>query len=752
MSDAAPSSFTNRLAGEKSPYLRQHAHNPVDWYPWGEAAFARARAEQKPIFLSVGYSTCHWCHVMAHESFEKVDREERPDVDRVYMAYVQAATGQGGWPMNVWLTPELQPFHGGTYFPPEDRWGRPGFASILGALARSWDVERDKLVAEGERVTGILRQHAGGQGPGSGFPYQVPSADGALRAAAGQAFEQCFQVMYESFDPTWGGFGSAPKFPRPAGFNFLFRCAAMQGMGSEIGREGVHMATYTLRKMAEGGMHDHVGGGFHRYSVDAEWLVPHFEKMLYDQAQLAVSYLEARQSTGDERFAWVARGIFDYVLRDLAGPDGGFYSAEDADSRAPADNQVENRRAKVENRLAEGAFYVWTRAEINERLGGDAELFGAHFGVTEGGNVPEARDPQDEFHGKNLLRQRQSLAATARQFKLEPQTASDRLGGCLERLRTVRNARPRPSRDDKVITAWNGMMISALAKGHQVLGCDRGDELPGRPPDPARPARLSGDATCLKAAIRAAEFTRRELYDEARGTLYRSWRDGRSDIDGFAEDYACLIQGLLDLYEASFEIRWLRWAERLQAKMDELFWDAGAGGYFDSRANDPTIIVRLKEDYDGAEPAPSSVAAMNLLRLSWMLEQESESSAGPGYADRARKCFLAFTGQWKRAPHALPQMLSAVELALEAPRTIVFSGDPQADDFAALAAVVHERLGPRRALLAADGGEAQRWLAERMPYLADMKPVGGRATAYVCEQFTCRRPVSDPAELRKLLG
>ena len=431
MSDPAPSSFTNRLAGEKSPYLRQHAHNPVDWYPWGEAAFARARTEQKPIFLSVGYSTCHWCHVMAHESFEnediarqlnahfvpvKVDREERPDVDRLYMVYIQAATGQGGWPMSVWLTPDLQPFHGGTYFPPEDRWGRPGFASVLTTLARAWADERDKLLAEGERVTGILRQHAGGQGPGSGFPYRVPSAEGALRAAAGQVFEHCFQFMYETFDPTWGGFGGAPKFPRAAGFNFLFRCAAMQGAKSEIGRESVNMATYTLRKMAEGGMHDHVGGGFHRYSVDEEWFVPHFEKMLYDQAQLAVSYLEARQATGDERFAWVARDILDYVRRDLAHPAGGFHSAEDADSARPEAGDLEPEAGQGLPRQAEGAFYVWSRKEIEAALGPDTDLFCAHFGVNEDGNVATARDPQGEFGGWNILRQRQEPYPFFRQF------------------------------------------------------------------------------------------------------------------------------------------------------------------------------------------------------------------------------------------------------------------------------------------------------------------------------------------------
>ena len=768
MSDAALSRFTNRLVREKSPYLRQHARNPVDWFPWGEEAFARARAEQKPIFLSIGYSTCHWCHVMAHESFEneaiarqlnrdfvpvKVDREERPDVDRVYMTYVQAATGQGGWPMSVWLTPDLKPFYGGTYFPPEDRWGRPGFATLLGVLTQAWAEEREKLVAEGERVTEALRAYARGaeakgegQGskaaPAGGTQGSDPElrtlnpepADGVLAGAAAAAFDRCFQQLQESFDAGQGGFGGAPKFPRAPVFNFLFRVAAIRGVASEAGAAAVKMATLTLRKMAEGGLHDHVGGGFHRYSVDEEWFVSHFEKMLYDQAQLAISYLEARQATGDERYAWVARDIFDYVRRDLASPAGGFFSAEDADSPLPAENQVESRRVKVEGQQAEGAFYVWTKEELGRVLAGDAELFCVHFGVMDGGNVPVERDPHGEFRGKNILRQRQPLAETAQQFGLDPPAAGDRLLACLTRLRDVRARRPRPQLDDKILTAWNGLMISALAKGHQMLG--------GR--------------DYLEAAVRAAEFLRSELYDGLTGMLYRSYREGRSDIPGFAEDYAYLIQGLLDFYEASFELRWLQWAERLQAKMDDLFWDAGGGGYFNSRADDPAIIARMKEDYDGAEPAPGSVAAGNLLRLSWMLggktvDRGQKTEDRLDYQERAVRCIEAMRGQWGSAPQALPQMLGALELAWRPPRTVVLAGDPQADDFRALAATLHERLGLRRALLAADGGEGQRWLAARLPFLAEIKPLGGRATAYVCENFACRPPVTEPAELRRLL-
>ncbi|HUJ42814.1 MAG TPA: thioredoxin domain-containing protein [Opitutaceae bacterium] len=779
MSDAASARFTNRLAGEKSPYLRQHAHNPVDWFPWGEEAFARARAEQKPIFLSVGYSTCHWCHVMAHESFEdeavagrlnrdfvpvKVDREERPDVDRLYMTYVQAATGQGGWPMSVWLTPDLKPFYGGTYFPPEDRWGRPGFATLLGVLAQAWANDRAKLMAEGERVAAALRQHAerhalksrisDSVGPGDGdaesggakkiarergIQSSPPkagdrgSAD-AFAPAFGAAFDRCFQQLAASFDPVHGGFGGAPKFPRGAVFSFLFRTAAGKGGASAVGARAVQMAAHTLRKMAEGGLHDHVGGGFHRYAVDEEWFVPHFEKMLYDQAQLAWSYLEARQATGDERYAWVARGIFDYVRRDLTNPAGGFYSAEDADSPPPAEGQGEGRKSKVEGQQAEGAFYVWTKTEIGRALGTDAEMFCDHFGVEDDGNVPGGRDPHGEFRGKNILRQRRPLAETAQRSGLAPEAAAAWLQACLIRLCEARAQRPRPHLDDKILAAWNGLMISALAKGHQVLG----------------------ERNYLEQAVRAAAFLRKELFDGRTGTLYRSYCEGRSDIPGFAEDYAYLIQGLLDLYEASFEVGWLQWAERLQAKMDELFWDARTSGYFNSRAGDPSIIARLKEDYDGAEPAPVSVAVGNLLRLDAMIgdgaaDKRPMTQDSPGYRARAMRCLEATQRQWAEAPQALPQLLGARELALTPPRTVVLAGDPEAHDFAALVAVLHERLGPRWALLAADGGEGQRWLAARRPYLAEMAPQNGRATAYVCNDFACQPPVTQPAALRRLL-
>lgn len=699
----------NALAHEKSPYLLQHADNPVAWLPWGEAAFARAHTEDKPIFLSIGYSTCHWCHVMAHESFEseaiaallnehfvaiKVDREERPDVDKVYMAYVQALTGHGGWPLSAWLTPELKPFYGGTYFPPEDRHGRPGFPAILRAIAAGWKNERDKLVAEGERVLGTLREYHDSKKSGGEQPLAV---------AGGEAFEKCFQYFYENFDQAHGGFGGAPKFPRASNLNFLFRAAAIQGVATEVGQEAIKSAAATLRAMARGGIHDHIGGGFHRYSVDEGWFVPHFEKMLYDQAQIALNCLEAKQATGDERFAWLARDIFNYVARDLTSPAGGFCSAEDADSLLEV--------GKPEH--AEGAFYVWKKAELVSVLRADAEWFCAHFDVQESGNVPVHLDPHGEFKGTNILVQRNALAETAKLAGSDLEEMSNILAISLERLAWARGVRPRPHLDDKVITAWNGLMVSAFARGAQVLG----------------------EPGFLAAAIRAAEFVERELHDATRGVLFRCWRQGRGAAEGFAEDYAYFIQGLLDLYEASFDARWLTWAVKLQAKMDELFWDGAAGGYFNSAAGDPHLVLRLKEDYDGAEPAPSSVAALNLLRLGAIFHDDARRKRGV-------ECIEAFRAQWTRAPHAMPQMLCALELALEPSRHVVLAGDPEAADFRALAAVLHERLGPRRTIVRADPA---------LPWTSTMTPVAGRAAAYRCEGQTCQLPVTDGGELGRAL-
>lgn len=717
----------NALAAAKSPYLRQHAENPVQWIEWGEAAFARARAEGKPILLSIGYSTCHWCHVMARESFEhagiaaqlnrdfipvKLDREERPDVDRVYMTYVQARTGHGGWPLNVFLTPELKPFFGGTYYPPEDRDGRRGFASLLGVVAEAWREKRGELVAEAERVIETLG--------GSGATENAVDA-GADRAplheVAGDAFERGFMHLFESFDAEKGGFGGAPKFPRSGNIDFLLRVAALQGGGAtETGREALKMAAHTLRRMVEGGLHDHLGGGFHRYSVDDAWFVPHFEKMLYDQAQIARSLLDAARATGDERLAWAARGVFDYLLRDLSHPAGGFFSAEDADSdRAPEDGGGH----------AEGAFYVWTRAELDRCLApADAALVCAHFGVTAEGNVSAQLDPHGEFAGRNILKQRRPLAETAAGLGLDVAVAAERLGSALERLRAVRAGRPRPHLDDKILAAWNGLALSALARAAvHPAGC-LADKRP----------------FYLEAALRCACFIERELFDARRGVLRRAWRDGPASIDGFAEDYACVIAGLLDLHQATLDGRWLRLAETLQATLDAHFWDEADGGYFAARAG-TELVLRLKDDYDGAEPAASSVALSNLTRLSIL---KGEAGLEGFYRVRARRTVDGLRARWSASPHALPVLLCGLADHLAEPAHVVVAGDRRDPAFAALADAV--RAAPPFSapvhLLTPDDAEWAR----------DMAATGGQPTAYFCHDRVCQAPVTTPEALRAQLA
>src|SRR3989441_4097906 len=564
----AASGHTNRLAQEKSPYLLQHAHNPVDWYPWGEEAFGKARRENKPIFLSVGYSTCHWCHVMAHESFEsedvatimnrefvniKVDREERPDVDRVYMTFVQATTGGGGWPMSVWLTPDLKPFVGGTYFPPEDRYGQPGFKKMLERIATGWKENHDKIVEQGTNIVAALRES-----------QSAATAEGKIDAAS---LDAAYKQLDSSYDPREGGFGNAPKFPRPVTLNFLTRFYGRDPK-SESGKQALEMTLFTLRKMAAGGMHDHLGGGFHRYSVGRYWHVPHFEKMLYDQAQLATAYLDAFQITHDRRYESVARDILDYVARDLTCKEGGFFSAEDADSFF--------EHGKPEH--GEGAFYVWTEKQIDDALGADAAVFKFHFGVQPHGNTPEGSDPQDEFRGKNILIERHTLAETAKHFKKSDDEIRQSLMRSREKLLTIRNKRPRPHLDDKIIAAWNGLMISAYARAAQVLD----------------------DSRYLEIATGAAKFLRANLYEEKSKLLYRNYRGGRSDIEGFADDYAFVIQGLLDLYEASFDIEWLKLAVELQDMQDRLFFDEKSGGLFSTSGKEISVVLREQGGNDRA--------------------------------------------------------------------------------------------------------------------------------------------------------
>jgi hypothetical protein len=715
----ARSEHTNRLAQEKSPYLLQHAHNPVDWYPWGEEAFAKARRENKPIFLSVGYSTCHWCHVMAHESFEneevagimnrdfvniKVDREERPDVDRVYMTFVQATTGGGGWPMSVWLTPDLKPFVGGTYFPPEDRYGQPGFKKVLERITTAWEENHDQIVEQGDKIVAALRES-----------QSAPKASGEGKIDAA-TLDAAYQQIERSYDPKEGGFGTAPKFPRPVTLNFLTRFYARDPK-NDSGKHALEMALFTLRKMAAGGMHDQIGGGFHRYSVDRYWHVPHFEKMLYDQAQLGVAYLDAFQIAHDRQYEAVARDILDYVAHDMTSKDGGFFSAEDADSPV-----VAGIGDPGHGKTAEGAFYIWTKKEIDAALGDAAEIFDFHYGVQAHGNAPEGSDPHDEFRGKNILIQRHTIAETAQRFKKSEEEIAKSLAQSRQKLFAIRAKRPRPHLDDKIIAAWNGLMISGYARAAQVLDEPR----------------------YLEIALHAANFLRQNLYDSSRKILYRNYRQGRSDIEGFADDYACVVQGLLDLYEASFDIEWLKLAIELQETQDRLFLDEKNGGYFSNTDKDEVVFLRMKDDNDGAEPAASSVAALNLLRLSQFRDDKQ-------MAERARKTIDAFTATFSLFVSAMPQMLVALDYSLSKPRQIVIAGKKDAPETKALLREVHRHFLPKTILVLADGGDGQKYLGEKNEAIRAMSLVEGKPAAYVCENFTCKAPVTDSKQLAELL-
>jgi uncharacterized protein YyaL (SSP411 family) len=727
---------TNRLAQEKSPYLLQHAHNPVDWYAWGSEAFGKARAEDKPIFLSIGYSTCHWCHVMERESFEndqiaellnrdyisiKVDREERPDVDRVYMTFVQATTGGGGWPMSVWLTPDLKPFYGGTYFPPANRYGHPGFGSVLTQIATAWRSDREKIDESARDVVAQLQKSSTVQG-------RVGAAEGAIR----EALESGFYVFRRTFDSKLGGFGNAPKFPRPSVFNFLLRYYA-----STERQEALDMVLLTLLEMAKGGMHDQLGGGFHRYSVDERWFVPHFEKMLYDQAQLAASYVEAFQITGDEQYAQIARTTLDYVLRDMTDAGGGFYSAEDADSAVDAAHP---------HQKSEGAFYIWSADEIRELLPHPEDFF-RRYGVLDGGNVEN--DPHGEFIGKNILyraepvdadlgldRLRAShkqiltpglahMATVLQQNRLElkEMIAQENVKNPDDARRILlasRGMRPRPHLDDKILTAWNGLMISAFARAGAALDEPRYAE----------------------AARRAAEFIIESMYSD--GVLLRRYRAGDAAIPGFLDDYSMFAQALLDLYETQFDRCHLDLAIQLTDKMRERFEDREKGGFFSSREGDDSLVMRMKDDYDGAEPSGNSIAAMNLLRLAQMTNRLE-------YREAAERIIAAFEPRLAVASAALPQMLAACEFLTSEPQQIVIVGDKKSADTLELLRVLFTRFAPNRVVLLIDSDATRTALSSAIPSIGGMHKLDGRAAAYVCRDYACQLPVSNPAELDGLL-
>jgi len=682
----------NHLIHEKSPYLLQHADNPVDWYPWGQEAFQKAKQEDKPIFLSIGYATCHWCHVMAHESFEdeevasilndsfvsiKVDREERPDIDQIYMSVCQALTGQGGWPLTVFMTSEGKPFFAGTYFPKSGRMGMPGFAELLARVSRIWSSERERILQDSEKIHKAIQKEASLGAAG-------PSLDeGILRKAHGQ--------FLKTFDPAWGGFGRAPKFPTPHQLTFLLRWHQRSQ-----DPQAASMVEKTLEAMRNGGIFDQIGFGFHRYSVDEKWLVPHFEKMLYDQAMLAMAYTEGYKALGKAQYAKVAREIFTYVLRDMTSPEGGFYSAEDADSEGQ-----------------EGLFYVWTPQPIQKHLGDTlGGLFCRFYGISPEGNFEEGRSIPH-------------ISETLQSFADRERMNLGQLEGALEEARKklfqVREKRIHPLKDDKIITSWNGLMIAALAKGYQAIG----------------------DDTYAQAARKAADFILQQMRT-AHGRLQRRFRHGNVAYPGFLDDYAYLIWGLIELYEAIFEVHYLEEALHLNQIMIELFWEEEKGGfYFSGKDNEP-LIARPRDLHDGAVPSGNSVAALNLLRLSRMT----------GKVDLERKAdelLRGFSGPVAEYPMAYTQFLIAVNFMLGPSQEIVIAGDPGLEESREMIAFVQQSFLPNKVLLLKPEGEGGRRLSTLSPFVEAMQPLNKRPTAYLCENYACKAPLTDLAALKAAL-
>lgn len=689
----------NRLAQEPSPYLQQHRHNPVDWYPWGEEAFERAREDDKPIFLSIGYATCHWCHVMERESFEdeeaaqvlneafvcvKVDREERPDVDALYMTVCQMMTGRGGWPLTVLLTPDRRPFWAGTYLPKESRFGQMGLMDLAKRIRMNWDQARDRVEAAADDLTGTLRKAAAtstvGEAPGE------------------EVLQAAYDQLRGRYDAERGGFGSAPKFPSPHNLLFLLRYAQRTGSDEALG-----MVEHTLAQMRRGGVYDQLGYGFHRYSTDARWLLPHFEKMLYDQAGLLVAYAEGYAATGREDFARTAREIAEYVSRDMTDDAGGFYSAEDADSEG-----------------REGAFYVWTTEDVREVLDADdANLFMRVYGFDEEGNFVE--EATREKTGENIPHLTRPLAAWADELGTDEDELDRRLDHLRRSLFEHRARRERPLRDDKVLADWNGFMVAALAVAARALDA----------PEVAKTAR------------RAADFVLGTMR-RADGRLWHRYRAGEVGIEAHLDDYAFVIWGLVELYQTVFDPALLRAALDLAEPLLDHFEDEQDGGFFMAADDAEQLLVRQKEFYDGAMPSGNSAALIALVRLARLTGRSD-------LEDHASRIAEAAAEQLRRQPSGFTALLVGLDLAVGPAQEIVVAGEPGAADTNALLSVVREGYRPRSVVLQRPSGDEPE-LAEMAPFVREQVPVGGQATAYVCENFACSRPVTDADALRDLLA
>jgi len=692
--------YTNELIFQSSPYLLQHAHNPVNWMPWGEEAFALARKLDRPIFLSIGYSTCHWCHVMERESFEdkeiasfinshfvaiKVDREERPDVDAIYMDAVRAMTGRGGWPLTVVMNAKREPFFGGTYFPARDgdRGQRIGFLSVLQQIQYVWKTDRTKVTEQAQRLSLAVERASS-----PGLPGEAPGVE-VLKKASAQ--------WSSGFDEEWGGFGEGQKFPRPAVLRALLRSHRLDG-----DERVLHLAVRTLDRMMEGGLRDQLGGGFHRYTVERTWLVPHFEKMLYDNAQLVLAYLEAAQITGRSDYRAVARETLDYVLREMTDSGGGFYSATDADSLNP------------EGHSEEGWFFTWTPSELEEALGSEqAKNFAAFYGVTTSGN----------FEGRNILTARRPLETVAKELEVSPDVLRRELDDSKKKLYVLRAKRPPPGLDDKVLAAWNGLMISAFVRGYSTLN----------------------EPTYLDSASRAAGFVLSELRRED-GRLLRSWRGKSGDAPAVLDDYSFMIAALLDLFEATSEARWADEAIALQKVLDAQFVDVERGGYFLTAADAEELLTRQKPAHDGAIPSGNAIAASNLLRLAEITGQESFREAG-------ERIFSAFSSVLRAQPSTTPQLLVSLDRALSRQLEVVVVCPGKRAEASALLDAIASVFVPGKVVFTTVEGAPQEALASRVPWVAGRPTSRGEATAYVCQQGVCQLPTSDPKTLRaQLLG
>ncbi len=687
----------NRLMGEKSPYLLQHAYNPVNWMPWGEEAFKMARELDKPVFLSIGYSTCHWCHVMERESFEdpevaalindsfvpiKVDREERPDLDAVYMEACQLLSGQGGWPLTIIMTPDKKPFFGGTYFPKRSRFGRIGMIELVPRVARAWKEEKHKIEPLTKNLLEAMKE---GSRAASGPELGLASLHGAE------------SQLTRAFDNVFAGFGMAPKFPSPHNLTFLLRYHKRTG-----GRGALSMAEATLQAMRLGGVYDHLGFGFHRYSTDREWLVPHFEKMLYDQAMLAMAYAEAFQLTGKEEYAQVTREVLEYVSRDMTSPEGAFHSAEDADSEGE-----------------EGKFYVWTTREMEEILGEeDAKLMARIWNVSEAGNFKD--ETTGAGSGANILHLKKPLSELAPDLGTPLEDLKIKMEEARRKLLAKRSKRPRPHKDDKILTDWNGLMIAALAKAAVALN----------------------DETYSAAAARAADF----LLDTTRssdGGLLHRYREGEAAIPGFLDDYAFLSWGLIELYQATFSPRWLEAALDLTRRVIAGFEDKEAGGFFLSREPAGEALARHKDAYDGAIPSGNSVAALNLLRLGRM-------TGAPDLEEKAGRIFSAFRGAVSNAPMAYSMMMSALDYGLGPTTEVVVTGSHADGKVADMIAEARKGFNPSRTVVLADEEKADA-VIRLADFVRHMKGIGGKAAAYACKGGECSSPVHDPQELARAL-